>query len=154
MVDFISRGTYFLKSNPNTTITSPGNNPLAVTITAYNVLTGGIYPNSSRGYTKNNNVKPDIAAPGENVVAPIPGNLFVRASGTSIAAAHATGIAAMILEWGIVRGNYYSIGTVQIGRFLIRGAETQENQIYPNNIWGYGTINIYNTFLSLGSRES
>ena len=149
---FISPGTYFLNSNPDTTITSPGNTPLAVTITAYNALTEGIYPNSSRGYTKNNYIKPEIAAPGENVLAPIPGNMFVRTSGTSIAAAHATGIAAMILEWGIVRGNYYSISTVQIGRFLIRGADTDANLIYPNNIWGYGTINIYNTFLSLGSR--
>lgn len=151
MEDFISRETYFTKSNPNTTITSPGNTSLAVTITAYNALSGNIYTNSSRGYTKNNNVKPDIAAPGENVLAPMPGNLFVSTSGTSIAAAHATGVAAMILEWGIVKGNYYSISTIQIGRFLIRGAETDTNQVYPNNIWGYGTINIYNTFLSLGS---
>lgn len=151
MEKFISRQTYFTKSNPDTTITSPGNTPLAVTITAYNALSGNIYTNSSRGYTKNNNVKPDIVAPGENVLAPIPGNLFVSTSGTSIAAAHATGVAAMILEWGIVKGNYYSISTMQIGRFLIRGAETDAKQVYPNNIWGYGTIDIYNTFLSLGS---
>ncbi len=148
---FISDNTYFTNPNPDTTITSPGNTSQAVTITAYNAISKNIYLNSSRGYTKNNMVKPDVAAPGVDVLAPLPYSQYGRVSGTSVAAAHATGIAAMLFEWGIVQENYSSIGSVQIQRFLLRGVETQSSYTYPNNVWGYGTINIYNTFLSLSS---
>lgn len=151
MSGFISNDTYFTNPSPDTTITSPGNISQAVTVTAYNTATQNIYPNSSRGNTKDNLLKPDVAAPGVEVLAPMPDGQYGRVSGTSVAAAHATGITAMLLEWGIVQGNYYSISSVQIQRFLLRGVETQNNTAYPNNIWGYGTINIYNTFLSLSS---
>ncbi len=151
MTGFVSDNTYFVNPNPDTTITSPGNTSTAVTVTAYNVASKNIYLNSSRGYTKDNIVKPDVAAPGVDVLAPMPGSQYGRASGTSVAAAHATGIAAMLFEWGIVQGNYSSISSVQVQRFLLRGVETQSSYTYPNNVWGYGTINIYNTFLSLSS---
>ncbi len=151
MTGFISDNTYFVNPNPDTTITSPGNTSQAVTITAYNVAAKNIYPNSGRGYTKDNTVKPDVAAPGMDVLAPMPGNRYGRVSGTSVAAAHTTGVAAMLFEWGIVQGNYGSISSIQIQRFLLRGVEAQSGYAHPNNVWGYGTINIYNTFLSLSS---
>ena len=37
-------------------------------------------------------------------------------------------------------------------RFLIRGAERDENIIYPNREWGYGRLNIYGVFDSLRNR--
>lgn len=148
---FVSDDTYFLNSNPETTITSPGNALLAVTVTAYNATSNSIYLNSSQGYTKNGFVKPDLAAPGVDVLAPLPDNQYTRVSGTSVATAHATGIAAMVFEWGIVRGNYYSISGLQMQRFLIRGASVTVRNGYPNKVWGYGPINIYNTFISLRS---
>lgn len=149
MSSFIKEGTFFPNSNPDTTLTNPGNTRLIVTITAYNSNTHAIYNFASRGYTRINNVKPDVAAPGVNVQVPAPGNRYLTASGTSIATAYAAGVAAMIFEWGIVRGNYYSISSLQIQRFFIRGVEQDPANTYPNQIWGYGTINIYNTFLSL-----
>ncbi|WMJ86725.1 S8 family peptidase [Anaerocolumna sp. MB42-C2] len=151
MTGFISDNTYFLNSNPDTTITAPGNTQLVVTVTAYNPSTQNIYLSSSRGYTADSSIKPDVAAPGTDVLAPVPGNQYSRVSGTSIAAAHATGVSAMLLEWGIVQANYNTISSVQIQRFLLRGVDTQSSNTYPNNVWGYGTINIYNTFFSLSS---
>jgi hypothetical protein len=151
MTGFISEDTFFNNANPDTTITTPGNNSLVVTVTAYSPANGNIYINSSRGYTKDNVIKPDMAAPGVEILAPMPGNQYGRVSGTSVAAAYTTGITAMLLEWGIVQGNYNSISSVQVQRFLLRGVEEQNGLVYPNNIWGYGTINIYNTFLSLSS---
>lgn len=148
MSGFISEGTFFLESSPDTTITSPGNTLLSTTVTAYNAATNSIYINASRGYTKNGNIKPDVAAPGVDVLVPLPGNKYQRASGTSIAVAHATGLAAMIMEWGIVRGNFTFISSLQIQRFLIRGVVQDPGTDYPNNIWGYGKVNIYNTFRS------
>lgn len=149
LTGFISEETFFNNSNPDTTVTSTGNALLVPTITAYDSNTGSIYMKASRGYTRNNYIKPTVAAPGVNVMVPAPGNQFASASGTSIAAAYATGIAAILFEWGIVKENYYSISSLQIQRFLVRGAEIDNEGIYPNNIWGYGKINIYSTFLSL-----
>jgi subtilisin family serine protease len=40
----------------------------------------------------------DVAAPGVDIVSPVPGDQYPSLSGTSMAAAHATGIAALLLE--------------------------------------------------------
>ena len=150
---FISGGTRFVSPNPYTTVTNPGNSIFAITTTAYDYRNNSIYINASRGYTRSNIVKPDVATPGVNVISPLPGNTFVEASGTSIAAAILTGITAILLEWGIVYGNVRSMNTIQIRNYLIRGVERKETLIYPNREWGYGTVNIYGTFESLRGEQ-
>ena len=60
--NIISEETYFLRPNPYTTITSPGNSRNPLTVGAYNQLSGSILISSSRGYTPSNLVKPDIVA--------------------------------------------------------------------------------------------
>ena len=145
----ISDETYFLQSSPDKTITSPGNAPKSITITSYNLQSGGIAINASRGYTRSNIIKPDLAAPGVDLTCPLIGNTYGTASGTGCATAHTAGIAAMLLEWGIVKGNYTSMNGQDIQKFLIRGAERSEDLEYPNNVWGYGKVNIYNVFQRL-----
>lgn len=151
---FISPDTYFLNSNPDTTITSPGNGYYVTTVTAYNAENDTIYIEASRGYARNGFIKPNVAAPGVNVLAAMPENRYTRVSGTSVAAAHVTGLAAMMMEWGVVEGHYETMGSLQVQRFLMRGVDIKAVMDYPNNIWGYGAVNIYNTFLSLSSVEN
>ena len=145
----ITDETYFLQSSPDKTLTSPGNAAKSITITSYNTESGGIAINASRGYTRNNVIKPDLAAPGVDLTCPLIGNTYGTASGTGCATAHTAGIAAMLLEWGIVKGNYTSMNGQDIQKFLIRGAERSEDLEYPNNVWGYGKVNIYNVFQRL-----
>jgi len=145
----ITDETYFLQSNPDKTITSPGNAVKSMTITSYNPETGGIAINASRGYTRTNVIKPDLAAPGVNITCPLIGNTYGTASGTGCATAHTAGIAAMLLEWGIVKGNYTSMNGQDIQKLLIRGAKRSDELEYPNNVWGYGKVNIYNVFQRL-----
>jgi subtilisin family serine protease len=147
--EIISDETYFLESNPNTTIMSPGNAIFPLTVTAYNQISGSILNNSSRGFTTSNVVKPDIAAPGYELICPLLNNTYGTASGTGAAAAHVTGIVAMILEWGIVNGNYTIIAGAEINKLLIRGAERDSDIEYPNEIWGYGKIDIWGFFTKL-----
>lgn len=144
--NLISRETYFLESNPNTTITSPGNAIRILTVTAYNQFNDSIWIDSGRGYTRTNQVKPDIAAPGYELPCAYPGNLYATITGTGAACAHASGVVAMILEWAVVRGNYTSITGTDINRLITRGAYRDPNETYPNNIWGYGQLDINGVF--------
>lgn len=147
--NFIGENTYFVKPNPDTTVTSPGNALTPMTVTGYNNVSGEIYQFASRGYTRTNVVKPDITAPAVNLIGPTLDNGFGTESGTSLAAAHTAGIVAMLFEWGIVRGNYYTMNSVEAKKFLIRGAKRDSRNRYPNKEWGYGIIDIYNSFESL-----
>lgn len=146
MNGFISNNTYFIQPNPYTTITSPGDGLVPITVTAYNPENNALYQNSGKGYSSINTVKPDIAAPGVNILSPTLDHQFNRVSGTSAAAAHTAGITAMLLEWGIVKNNYPGIDTVEVKKFIIRGARRSPGLPYPNRDWGYGMIDIYNVF--------
>lgn len=149
MDGFISDETYFIRSNPYTTILSLGNSDIPITVTAYNTGDDSLYLNASRGYTRLGIIKPDIAAPGVNIVGPDLNQGFLEYTGTSTAAAHTAGIAALLLEWGSIWGNLPEINTVVIKKLLIRGARRNIELSYPNRDWGYGILDIYNVFNSL-----
>lgn len=144
--DLISNDTYFLEPNPNITITSPGNGVFQLTVTAYNQNNDSILQESSRGYTRLGAIKPNIAAPGYNLTCAVPDNRYGALTGTGAAAAHATGIIAMILEWAVIRGNYVSITGNNINNLITRGAYRDVDYIYPNNVWGYGRIDVSGIF--------
>lgn len=67
---FISDETVFLKPDPSNTITVPGNSRLPITVGAYDHRNNSIYIHSSRGYISRDSVKPDLAAPGVDVLGP------------------------------------------------------------------------------------
>ena len=149
MTGFISDNTYFIRSDPYTTILSLGNARVPITITAYNTEDDSLYLNASRGFSRIGVIKPEVAAPGVNVLAPTPDQGFAAVTGTSVSAAHATGIAAMLLEWAIVRGNQPRLNTLDMKIFMIRGARRQLDIQYPNRDWGYGILDVFNIFDSL-----
>jgi subtilisin family serine protease len=146
MSGFISDNTYFIRSDPYTTILSLGNTRVPVTVTAYNDLDDSLYLNASRGYTRIGVIKPDVAAPGVNVIGPTLDQGFAAATGTSVSAAHTAGIAALLMEWGVVRGNYPNMSSVEMRVFFIRGARRNQALTYPNRDWGYGILDVFNAF--------
>lgn len=151
MEGFISDNTFFIKSNPYTTIISSGNAIEPITVTSYNSNDNSLYQNASKGYTRSNNIKPEIAAPGVNVISPTLDHGFTEVTGTSPAAAHTAGVAAMILEWAIIRGNLPKINTAAVKVLMIRGANRSADIKYPNKDWGYGILDVYNIFNSIRS---
>lgn len=146
MGNFITENTFFIRSDPYTTILALGNAENPLTVTAYNYTDNSLYSNASRGFTRLGRVKPEVAAPGVGVIGPTLDQGFAEFTGTSVAAAHTAGIAAMLLEWGVVRGNIPRMSTVEIKKLLIRGARRESGITYPNRDWGYGMIDIFNTF--------
>lgn len=149
MKQFLNSETQFVTPNPYYTLTSPGNTFIPVVTTAYNQANKSLFDLASRGYTRNDYIAPSLAAPGVNMVGPDLNKSYKTASGSSIAAAHTAGIGAILLEWGILRNNFIQIGTVEIRNLLIRGAIRDSNLTYPNKDWGYGIIDLYNTFNTL-----
>lgn len=149
MEGFITDYTYFIRSDPYTTLLSLGNSERPITVTAYNDIDNSLYINSSRGYTRIGVIKPEIAAPGVNVTGPTLNQGFVDYTGTSVSVAHTAGIVAMVLEWGYVRNNLTGISTVEIKKLIIRGGKRDSNIVYPNRDWGFGILDIYNVFDSL-----
>lgn len=146
---FLSENTYFLRSSPFTTVTSPGNASNAITATAYNYRDDSIYLNASRGFSASNAVTPTFAAPGVNITGPLPNGRFTTRSGTSISAAHTCGAAALFLEWAIVNENIPFLNGIALKNYLIRGTRHTRHIEYPNPEWGYGILDLYNVFESL-----
>jgi len=132
--DFISRNTYFLEPEANTTLVSPAATERALTIGGFAPLSTGILAESGRGFTRNNRVKPDVAAP---VV-----NNGIVDTATAIGA----GAAALYMEWAVVRRNALSTRTGDVKNFFIVGANRDENADYPSETYGYGRLNLYNSF--------
>lgn len=90
---------------------------------------------SSQGYTANNSIKPDIAAPGVDIYGPVSRLRYGERSGTSVSAAHTAGVAAMLLEWAIIGQNDFRMNTITCKYYLIRGAR-KENMTVPNRSFG------------------
>ena len=141
--DLISNDTFFLFPNPDTTITAPANAWHPLTVTAYNQLSGNILNESSRGYTRSGLVKPDVAAPGYQISCALPGGTYGTLTGTGAAAAYAAGSLAIIFEWTEGKGNFTYVTGEQASLMLIRTASRNPAYSYPNNIWGYGTIDVF-----------
>lgn len=147
---FISDETYFLRPDPDTTITDPGNARYPITVTAYDHTKNSIYIHASRGYSLSGQIKPDLAAPGVNILgASVSGRRLTRMSGTSVSAAHLAGAAAILLNWGVLNANYPYLNTPVLKSIFVRGAQRNPALTYPNREFGYGTLNLYEAFLHL-----
>lgn len=81
-------------------ITDPGNTESVITVGATHRSephTYGVSFFTSRGPTGDGRVKPDLVAPGEKIDSTIPANGMERMDGTSMAAPHVSGAAALLI---------------------------------------------------------
>jgi subtilisin family serine protease len=94
-----------------------------------------------------NRIKPDIAAPGVNVLSAYPQNTYQTASGTSMASPHVVGVVALM--WS---ANPKLIGNVDLTKEILdQTAQPYRGQLpacvngqsKPNDAVGYGLINAY-----------
>lgn len=143
---FLRPDTYFLRPEPENTVTNPGNSRLVLTMTAYNHINESLYARAGRGYTARNVVKPSLTAPGVNVTGPGLRENYVTKTGTSVAAAHSAGMLALFLQWNMDNMEFGFFFAEQIASFFFRSAEREPEYEYPNILWGYGVMNIWNVF--------
>ena len=141
-------GTGFTSPDSASTFTIPSAAAKAVTVGAYDAGTGSAAPFSGQGYIVEIGgslmVKPELAAPGINVLVPSVSGM-ARVSGTSYATPFVTGSAALLMEWGIVRGNDTFLYGEKLKAYLIKGAEPLAGAAVPDTQTGWGRLCLKNS---------
>lgn len=140
--EFLPTPVEFLQPDPDLTICNPSTATNLLTISAYDPGEGSLYLQASRGFTPLGAIKPEVVAPGVNIVGPFPGNRYGTMSGTGVAAAFAAGVGALFMQQ--YRSEYVNGFTMR--EIFIRGA-TPRGIPYPNTEWGYGIINAYESLV-------
>lgn len=148
ITQFLTSDTYFLQPSPYYTLTEPSLAREVITISTYNDANNSFYADSGRGYSRTEGIKPDLAAPGVNV-----DTILGKRTGSSIAAAIAAGASAQFMQWAVVEKNKIYTESRELKSYLIRGAQRTQDIDYPNREWGYGRLDIANTFERMAGLE-
>ncbi len=147
-----SSATRFLQATPERTLTIPSTARRPIAVAAYDGRTDGIANFSGRGYPRgetasDGGIKPDVAAPGVEIVSCAPGGGYTTKTGTSMATPFVTGCAALLMQWGIVEGNDPYLYGERLKSFLIRGAkELPALPEIPNPYVGWGRICVADSY--------
>lgn len=137
--------TRFFLPSPDRTLTIPSTARRVITVGAYDAVYESYAAFSGRGYVNEDArvlglTKPDLVAPGVDILSATE-NGTDRFTGTSFAVPFATGAAALLMEWGIVRENDPYLYGEKIKAFLIKGAKPLPGfDTYPNPVVGYGAL--------------
>ncbi|MCI8950680.1 MAG: S8 family peptidase [Lachnospiraceae bacterium] len=133
--------TRFLSAVPETTLTIPSTARKVITVGAYDPSYQSYADFSGRGYTRLDQVKPDLAAPGTDIVTVSAGGGYESVTGTSFAAPFVTGTAALLMEWGIIKNQDPFLYGEKVKARLLRGARQLPGFTeWPNPELGYGVL--------------
>lgn len=143
----LNEDTRFFIPSEETTLTVPSAAGKVITVGAYNSRTDAYADFSGRGYTRtNDNIKPDIVAPGVNIVSTAVNGGYTVRSGTSMAVPFVSGSAALLMQWGIVKRNDPYLYGEKVKAYLIRTARHLPGEPVPSKRTGWGALCLRNVF--------
>ena len=132
--------TRFLRPVEETTLTIPSTASKVLTVGAYDALTNAYADFSGRG-GRNGIQKPDLVAPGVDILTAAPDGRYTRQTGTSFAVPFVTGAAALLMQYGIINGNDPYLYGEKVKAYLRRGAAPLPGiWEYPDERVGYGSL--------------
>ena len=145
-----NEATSFLLPNPSTTLTIPSTAARVITIGAYDSRQNSIAPFSGRGFTLNNQmIKPDLVAPGVDIISCAPGGSYTTRTGTSMATPFVTGAASLLMQWGILMENDLYLYGEKMRAYLINGTRPLPGfDTYPNPQTGWGALCAFDSLFS------
>jgi serine protease AprX len=115
------------------TVNSPAKAPKVIAVGATNKYNKQIASFSSRGPGKGGVIKPDVVAPGDDIIVATPNNNWGYADGTSFSAPIVAGIAALILQYDP------SLDPFEVKDLLTQSAQ-EMGADGPDNTYGYGFV--------------
>ncbi|MGN1318918.1 MAG: S8 family serine peptidase, partial [Lachnospirales bacterium] len=133
--NFIGSKVVFSTPDPYTTITTPSTADDIICVGGYNPVDNSVLQSSGRGPDRKGNLLPNFIAPTNST--------------TSISAAVTAGAMALLMQWGIINDNFTSLYIITATALIISSTTQNPNNVYPNNIEGYGRLNLYNVFNKL-----
>lgn len=133
--------TGFLNAASDMTFTVPSTAQNIISVSGYDSNTDTFASFSGRGYTNEQNAKPDLTAPAVNILSTAPGGGYNIRTGTSMAAPFVAGASALLMEYGIVQGNDPFLYGEKIKALLQKGARPLPAfTTYPNASIGWGAL--------------
>ena len=140
----------FYQPTPEVTLTIPSTAAKVITVGAYDSTYDSYADFSGRGYVDAARtigvvsaglVKPDLAAPGVGILVPDLYGGYAPFTGTSFATPIVSGAAALLMEWGIVRGNDVFLYGEKVKAYLRAGARPlrREGEMLSDRV-GFGVV--------------
>lgn len=149
ITNFLEEDVYFVRSNPDMTLTVPSSAKFPMAVGGYNSVTDGIYIESGRGYSMDGAIKPDFAAPAVNVFSQNKFGQYEGMTGTCAAVAISAGACALLMEWNITHIDNRNVNSVELRNQIINGTRRISNQLFPNREEGYGRLDVYQSILNM-----
>lgn len=137
----LNPGTGFYLPRVHGTLTIPATARRLISVGAYDSRLLSYAGFSGRGSSELPYGKPDLTAPGVGITAPRAGGGYGSYTGTSFAVPFVSGSVALLMEWGIIKGNDPYLYGEKVKAYLRRGARPlPEYKQYPNYEVGWGAL--------------
>lgn len=151
--NIISEETRFSDPASEATISMYAASENVITIGTYNDKTDSIWIGSSKGPVKLSLIKPDIVAPGVDIISTYINSSYNTSIGTGVSSSIVSGVLAIMFEY--ISSEYEfakELLSVQpLKTYLILGATKKDIYTYPNITQGYGILNLKNTIVEIGN---
>lgn len=149
--NLLDKDTRFINSNSFSTTTWFASTENVLSVGAYNNNTDSIWIQSSRGTLNQNPLKPDIVAPGVDIIGPYKNNKYAKGTGTGVSSSIISGVASVLMEYISSQSELGRnlLFTEVIKTYLMIGADRQDIYSYPNVNLGYGVLNFKKTMESI-----